>query len=134
MTSNNHNNDPWLPCEDGKLRRVSDFVNGSKADQDRRQFIRSASVVGLAAIGIGLGYAFLGQGPSFGNRQMIACSNVQLHLAAFIDGSIDEETRLKIEKHLNHCIDCKKKWYTLQGIDPSLHLPGKRCSDESAKS
>jgi len=135
MNANTPNSDDqWLPCDDGKLRQVSEFVRERQALSDRRAFLRSASIVAGTVLGAaGLGYTLLGPernvpaAPS--TIGPIACSDVLVRLAAFVENSLDDETKARIEKHLNVCDKCKREWYIFQGKDPIGIPSAQNCSE-----
>ncbi len=117
----------WLPCEDGKLKRLSEFVRERQALQDRRSFLRNSSIVVVAAVGAGLGYSLLGGKSSTvappSGVGPIACSEVLLRLAEYVEGTLDRPTKVRIQEHLGNCNPCKRQWYVLQGMDPDKYLP-----------
>ena len=116
-----NNDDQWLPCSDGKLIAVSARVRAQSAEQDRRTFIAKASAVGASLMGVGLGYTLFHRSAKSGSgRLVMACSQVQLELAAFIEGSIDDQTKAQIDRHLEYCYKCRDKLVMIRNsIAPS---------------
>ncbi len=52
------------------------------------------------------------------------CRRVQRRLSAFQDGELEPETRVKIEAHLEGCLECRRRYQQLEGLWRSLGALG----------
>jgi hypothetical protein len=112
------NSNSWEPCNAGLIQSTAGSVSGEKAAIARREFLRNASVGAVVVAGAGIaGWSLFGdRNVRQANPAPIACSEVGLHLASFVDQSIDDEQLIKrIAHHLTKCSPCDRKHRQLVG-------------------
>ena len=106
MNAKSEERNQWKPCPPGELSRIA---SGLRRRRRIRIVTRVTTVAALLLVMAGAGVSFMStiwnQGDyNFGG---IACTAVRADMPQMMAGTLDQETMMRIQKHLELCPNCK---------------------------
>lgn len=101
--------DVWTPCQ-GEILGLSRKLKGQRT---RRRALATVVAAALAA-GAMFSFGRLGSEPSF-TPEVLACGEVKSYQLDYAAGRLDGNLRRNIERHLDHCPQCRRYYENAGG-------------------